>query len=109
MRVSSSRDRGGRTRTCNPRFWRPVLCQLSYAPQFGRGLYPPARARFGGGGGRALVAGTRDAWGASAAARSTLDLVPLGVLFSAITPAFGGIAVASAVAGQWPIAVAAGA
>ena len=24
--------RGGRTRTCNPRFWRPVLCQLSYAP-----------------------------------------------------------------------------
>ena len=27
-------DRGGRTRTCNPRFWRPVLCQLSYAPRF---------------------------------------------------------------------------
>src|SRR5438552_2826406 len=26
--------RGGRTRTCNPRFWRPVLCQLSYAPRF---------------------------------------------------------------------------
>ena len=25
-------SRGGRTRTCNPRFWRPVLCQLSYAP-----------------------------------------------------------------------------
>jgi hypothetical protein len=25
-------NRGGRTRTCNPRFWRPVLCQLSYAP-----------------------------------------------------------------------------
>ena len=25
--------RGGRTRTCNPRFWRPVLCQLSYAPR----------------------------------------------------------------------------
>jgi hypothetical protein len=26
------RDRAGRTRTCNPRFWRPVLCQLSYGP-----------------------------------------------------------------------------
>ena len=25
-------DRGGRTRTCNLRFWRPLLCQLSYAP-----------------------------------------------------------------------------
>ncbi len=25
--------RGDRTRTCNPRFWRPVLCQLSYAPR----------------------------------------------------------------------------
>src|SRR3954454_6732373 len=25
-------DRGDRTRTCNPRFWRPVLYQLSYSP-----------------------------------------------------------------------------
>jgi hypothetical protein len=25
-------NRGDRTRTCNPRFWRPVLYQLSYAP-----------------------------------------------------------------------------
>ncbi len=25
--------RAGRTRTCNPRFWRPVLCQLSYCPR----------------------------------------------------------------------------
>ena len=24
--------RGDRNRTCNPRFWRPVLCQLSYSP-----------------------------------------------------------------------------
>src|SRR5579862_4580493 len=24
--------RSGRTRTCNPRFWRPVLYQLSYTP-----------------------------------------------------------------------------
>src|SRR5215217_3158240 len=31
--------RGGRTRTCNPRFWRPVLCQLSYAPRVARRLY----------------------------------------------------------------------
>jgi hypothetical protein len=30
--------RGGRTRTCNPRFWRPVLCQLSYAPRVARRL-----------------------------------------------------------------------
>ena len=25
-------NRPGRTRTCNPRFWRPVLYQLSYGP-----------------------------------------------------------------------------
>ena len=30
--------RGGRTRTCNPRFWRPVLCQLSYAPRVARAI-----------------------------------------------------------------------
>jgi len=35
--------------------------------------------------------------------------VPLAVLFTAITLAFGGIAVDGALAGQWPIAVAAGA
>ena len=27
--------RAGRTRTYNPRFWRPVLCQLSYGPRRG--------------------------------------------------------------------------
>ena len=27
-----SGGRGDRNRTCNPRFWRPVLCQLSYSP-----------------------------------------------------------------------------
>jgi hypothetical protein len=27
------RSRPGRTRTCNPRFWRPVLYQLSYGPR----------------------------------------------------------------------------
>ena len=26
-------DRPGRNRTCNPRFWRPVLYQLSYGPK----------------------------------------------------------------------------
>src|SRR4051812_28212456 len=26
-------DRPGRNRTCNPRFWRPVLYQLSYGPR----------------------------------------------------------------------------
>src|SRR4051794_8359099 len=31
--LAHSPYRGGRTRTCNPRFWRPVLCQLSYAPR----------------------------------------------------------------------------
>src|SRR2546423_14706357 len=36
-------DRGGRTRTCNPRFWRPVLCQLSYAPRLGQDLIPVLR------------------------------------------------------------------
>jgi hypothetical protein len=35
--------------------------------------------------------------------------VPLAVLFTAITVAFAGIAVAGALAGQWPIALAAGA
>jgi hypothetical protein len=36
--------RGDRTRTCNPRFWRPVLCQLSYAPSGSSArLYPRLR------------------------------------------------------------------
>jgi hypothetical protein len=28
----STTNRGGRNRTRNPRFWKPVLCQLSYTP-----------------------------------------------------------------------------
>jgi hypothetical protein len=36
------RNRGGRTRTCNPRFWRPVLCQLSYAPRGCRSIVSAA-------------------------------------------------------------------
>jgi hypothetical protein len=40
--------RGDRTRTCNPRFWRPVLCQLSYAPlRFGSRLYSRPRESHG--------------------------------------------------------------
>jgi hypothetical protein len=35
--------RAGRTRTCNPRFWRPVLCQLSYGPR--RSHDTPVRRR----------------------------------------------------------------
>ena len=31
------RNRPGRNRTCNPRFWRPVLYQLSYGPRNRRG------------------------------------------------------------------------
>ena len=34
-------SRGDRTRTCNPRFWRPVLYQLSYAPRFERDCSGP--------------------------------------------------------------------
>jgi hypothetical protein len=40
--------RGGRTRTCNPRFWRPVLCQLSYAPRVARPVYRRPSAPFAG-------------------------------------------------------------
>ena len=31
---NSVRHRPGRTRTCNPRFWRPVLYHLSYGPRW---------------------------------------------------------------------------
>ena len=58
--AESSSNRGGRTRTCNPRFWRPVLCQLSYAPRFGSAIvlaaFPGSRV--------APVAGQRRVLGA---------------------------------------------
>ena len=41
--------------------------------------------------------------------RSSIARVPLAVLFGVITVVFAGIAVASALAGEWPIAVAAAA
>jgi hypothetical protein len=34
--------RPGRNRTCNPRFWRPVLYQLSYGPSASPALRSPA-------------------------------------------------------------------
>src|SRR3954447_22487675 len=84
---SSARDscfvtdihRPGRTRTCNPRFWRPVLYHLSYAPRFAPGSV------------------------------GMIAAVPLFALFTVLTLAFGGIAGAWAAAGRWVIAVAAGA
>src|SRR6476660_7279103 len=36
--------RGDRTRTYNHRFWRPVLCQLSYAPVSGPATWLPGAA-----------------------------------------------------------------
>ena len=37
-------NRPGRNRTCNPRFWRPVLYQLSYGPSASRASRHPAIA-----------------------------------------------------------------
>src|SRR5262245_36137889 len=87
------RNRGGGTRTPNPRFWRPVLCQLSYAPGFDGRLYPGVspRSRRGGRHDR-LVA-----------------RFGMAALFVVITVAFAGIGVAAAHAGRWVIAVAAAA
>src|SRR3954471_2105269 len=42
------RNRGGRTRTCNPRFWSPVLSQLSYAPRVARPVYRRPAVPFAG-------------------------------------------------------------
>src|SRR6185436_11325061 len=40
VRVESddTSSRPGRNRTCNPRFWRPVLYQLSYGPKRSGGM-----------------------------------------------------------------------
>jgi fatty acid desaturase len=76
-------DRGDRTRTCNPRFWRPVLCQLSYAPRF---------------------EGTSVS-GASTVIpmRSPSQRGALGLLFLLLGLGFGGLAYAAAVGSQWVI------
>src|SRR3954453_4981620 len=36
QRAARERNRGDRTRTCDIRFWRPTLYQLSYAPRLSR-------------------------------------------------------------------------
>ena len=38
-------SRGGRTRTCNPRFWRPVRYQLRHAPGLRSASVPGQRSR----------------------------------------------------------------
>ena len=43
--VTRSGHRGGGNRTPNRRFWRPVLCQLSYAPSYGWGRNRTADTR----------------------------------------------------------------
>jgi hypothetical protein len=70
-------NRAGRTRTCNPRFWRPVLCQLSYGPSPWTGHCTGVNRR------------------------------PLGALFVLLAGGFGGIGFVAAQAGglAWAIAV----
>ena len=78
--------RGDRTRTCDIRFWRPTLYQLSYAPRFEPAIL-------------AAVLGHDQGVGRIGPA----------LLFSFLTLGFGVIAVAAATADQWVIAVAAAA
>src|ERR671930_2509658 len=78
VRARYSRYRGDRTRTCNPRFWRPVLCQLSYAPWGSRlRLYP------GG-------------FGILGAVRPPGQRRALGALFLVLALALAGVAAAAA-------------
>ncbi len=82
------RSRGDRDRTCDLWFWRPALCQLSYAPELRRN-------------GTATRSGT--------ILRVQRNL--LGVLFAALAIGLGFVAVYSALAGggAWVIALAAAA
>jgi hypothetical protein len=75
-------NRGDRTRTCDIRFWRPTLYQLSYAPSLRRIVALP---------------------------RMLSQRHALGLLFLALALGFGGIALAAGGAEQWVIAVAAAA
>jgi hypothetical protein len=76
-------DRGDRTRTCNPRFWRPVLCQLSYAPRFeGTSVSGPSTV-------------TR--------MRLPSQRAALGLLFLLLGFGFAGVAYAAAAASEWVI------
>jgi hypothetical protein len=83
-------NRGERTRTSNPRFWRPVLCQLSYAPgSEWRIVLPPPSSL--------------------ARVRAPSQRRALGVLFALLTALFVLIAVAALGAREWIVGVAAAA
>src|SRR3954447_23067992 len=88
--------RGDRNRTCNPRFWRPVLCQLSYAPLLQPGLYRP----------RSGVPRAREP-GWPNRHHPGVGRFGLPLLFSALTLSFAVIAFSSADHGQWVITIAA--
>jgi hypothetical protein len=82
-------SRGDRDRTCDLWFWRPALCQLSYAPGFATECSPAPLTAY--------------------ACRVQRTL--LGVLFTALALGLALIAVYAAIAGggAWVIAVAAAA
>ena len=88
-------SRGDRTRTCNPRFWRPVRYQLRHAPGL-RGSVPLAVP-----GRPALAPGCEDA---------RMQRLALAVLFAVIALALAAVAVWSALEGgrAWVIALASG-
>jgi hypothetical protein len=82
-------SRGDRDRTCDLWFWRPALCQLSYAPGIASQCSPASETAY--------------------ACRVQRTL--LGVLFSVLAAGLALIAVYAAFAGgsAWVIALAAGA
>ena len=82
-------DRGDRDRTCDLWFWRPALCQLSYAPRFATECSPASATAY------------------ACHVQRTL----LGVLFSVLALGLAMIAVYAALAGgrAWVVALAAGA
>src|SRR4051812_44707351 len=65
--------RSGRARTCDPRFWRPVLYQLSYTPVWTGVAADPGRFKHNAGlksKGEAAAAGTADRFSARTFAAS---------------------------------------
>src|SRR5262245_45757201 len=82
-------DRGDRDPTCDLWFWRPALCQLSYAPRFATECSPAPTTAY------------------ACPVQRTL----LGVLFTALAVGLALIALYAALAGgsAWVIAVAAAA
>ena len=88
--AGSSENRGDRTRTCNPRFWRPVRYQLRHAPGLRGAVYP----------GRLVTL-----------CHEPVQRYALAVLFTAIATSLALVAVWSALEGgrAWVVAVAAAA